>query len=78
MASVTFSVPDEIKSQMKEFSWVNWSESAREELIKRDKRIKLFEELDKLTKNSTLTDEDCLELGKLAKKGIWEKLKRQL
>lgn len=35
MASLTLSVSDELKSEIKEFMWVNWSEIAREEFLKR-------------------------------------------
>lgn len=67
MASVTFSVPDKLKSEMKEFSWVNWSELARREILLQNEKSKLFEELEELTKDSKLTDEDCLRFAKLVK-----------
>jgi len=35
MASLTLSVSDEFKNQLKYFLWVNWSEIAREEAIKK-------------------------------------------
>ena len=35
MASLTLSVSDEFKNQLKAFLWVNWSEIAREEAIKK-------------------------------------------
>ena len=35
MASLTLSVSDEFKNQLKEFLWVNWSEIAREEAMKK-------------------------------------------
>lgn len=35
MASLTLSVSEEIKHQLKEFLWVNWSEIAREEALKK-------------------------------------------
>ena len=35
MASLTLSVSEEFKSQLKEFLWVNWSEIAREEAMKK-------------------------------------------
>lgn len=67
MASATITMPDEIKNEIKRFSWVNWSEVAREELIKESKRIKLLEELEELTKDSTITDNDIEEFGKLVR-----------
>ncbi len=35
MTSVTLSVTDEFKEQLKQFSWVNWSEIAKEETRKK-------------------------------------------
>ena len=35
MASLTLSVSDEFKNQLKKFMWVNWSEIAREETMKK-------------------------------------------
>ena len=51
MASLTLSVSDEFKNEIKEFIWVNWSEIAREESLKR----LIFENYMR-TKN--LTDEE--------------------
>lgn len=78
MVSITFSIDSDSRGLMESFSWVNWSDVARELFLKRVKKHEALERLSELTKNSTLTDEDCLELGNLAKKGIWERLKRQL
>lgn len=35
MASVTLSVTEQFKEQIKHFAWVNWSEIAREETMKK-------------------------------------------
>lgn len=35
MASITLSVSEEFKNRLREFLWVNWSEIAREEAIKK-------------------------------------------
>jgi hypothetical protein len=35
MASLTLSVSEELKNQLKTFMWVNWSEIAREEALKK-------------------------------------------
>ena len=36
MVSLTMNVSEEFKNELKKYSWVNWSESAREELMKKD------------------------------------------
>lgn len=50
MASVTLSLSDEFKDQLKHFSWINWSEVAREEMLKKV----IFEEY---IKTGTLSDD---------------------
>ncbi len=35
MTSLTLSVPEDLKKQLKSFKWVNWSEMAREEVMKK-------------------------------------------
>lgn len=73
MASVTFSIPDKVKSEMREFTWVNWSELTKQEVLKQEERAKLFEELEELTKESTITDEDCLRFAKRVKERFSKK-----
>ena len=51
MASLTLSVSDEFKKQLRKFLWVNWSELAREETMKK----LIFENFIKIGK---LTDEE--------------------
>lgn len=51
MASMTLSIPEEFKAELSEFSWVNWSEIAREELMK-----KLI--LEHYLKTGTISDEE--------------------
>ena len=51
MASVTLAVTEEVKSEIKHFSWVSWSELAREETLKKE----IFEVY---IKTGKLSDED--------------------
>ena len=51
MASITLSVSQELRNQLKQFLWVNWSEVAREETIKK----LIFENF---IKTGTITDEE--------------------
>ena len=51
MASLTLSVSDEFKNQLKAFMWVNWSEIAREETMKK----LIFENY---IKTGSITDEE--------------------
>lgn len=73
MASVTLAIPDEIKSEMKELAWVNWSELVREEtleLLRLSKKLNSKEERE-LIKWS-------VELGRKAKKGRFKRLLAKL
>lgn len=73
MASITFAVDNELKSEMSEFSWVNWSELIRTVLIER-RRI-----AEQLLKRLNSKEEQELirwsvELGRKAKKGSFKRL----
>jgi hypothetical protein len=74
MASVTFAIPDKVKSDMKELSWVNWSEVGREEMIKQEERRKLFEEFKKIVSKSKFTERDAERLSEKVKKSMHDNL----
>lgn len=68
MTSVTLTVSDAIKSELKKFSWINWSEVAREAFLERLRRDETFKRFDEILKNSKMTDELALKLGDELKK----------
>lgn len=72
MVSVTFSVPDDVKDRMKELAWVNWSELAREDLLRRIKAEHMREQL-KSPDEQALIDWS-VELGRKAKAGRWSRM----
>lgn len=76
MASVTFAIPDSIKSEMKKLPWVNWSELAREEILKREKLLKLLKQL--VSKEEQEFIKWSVELGRRAKKESFDKLLSEL
>lgn len=61
MANITLAVTDEIKKKMNSFPEINWSEIARQAITQ---RILLLEKMNSLLKNSKLSEEDALRLGK--------------
>lgn len=78
MASVTLSITEEFKEQLKQFQWVNWSEIAKEETMKKI----IFE---KYVKTGKVSDEDWVFCEKIdwhpvdelpIKKEYVEKLKK--
>ncbi len=72
-ATLTLSVPKELKKELNELKGVNWSEETRQFLQGRIKRLKALRKLDELTRNSELTEEDAIRLGKKINKGIAER-----
>jgi len=61
MVSLTLSIPRDLKQKMDRFSEINWSEVARKAILQ---KIEDLEFLEKIKSQSTLTEEDALELGK--------------
>ena len=51
MVNVVLTVPDHVKNEITQFPWVNWSEVAREEVLRKE----IFE---RYLKTRRLTDED--------------------
>ena len=64
MVSMTIPLEESFVDKLERFSWVNWSELAREELIKQEEKTTLFEQLEEFSKDSELTDKDALRLGR--------------
>ncbi|PIN85261.1 MAG: hypothetical protein COV47_03040 [Candidatus Diapherotrites archaeon CG11_big_fil_rev_8_21_14_0_20_37_9] len=69
-ATLTLAIPSKLKGEMKEIKGVNWSEETRQFLEGRVKKLKLLRKIDELTKDSELTEQDVLELGRKVNKGI--------
>jgi len=73
MANMTLSVPDDFKKKMDKFSWLNWSDIARDAFAKRMKQLELLERLENDFSKSELSDKDCIELGRKLREDIWKK-----
>jgi len=61
MVSITLSVPEELKHEMDNFNEINWSAVARTAI---KKKISMLEKFRQFTKDSTITEEEALELGR--------------
>jgi hypothetical protein len=70
MPTITLSVSDELKKEMDSFKDVNWSEITRDLLSDKVKRLKFLKEMDELLKNSKLTEEDAIRLGREVNKAV--------
>ena len=76
MANVSLTVPEELKAKMDKFQWINWSEVAREEAIKREMLHEDFEEFNRIVSKSKLTEEDAVRLAKEVNRGMHERYKK--
>ena len=73
MVSVSFTVSGELKTKMEKFLWINWSEVAREEAIKREESAAAWEEVEKIVSKSKLTQEQA---DKISDEVNWSLSKR--
>ncbi|MEK6860230.1 MAG: hypothetical protein AABX54_05450 [Nanoarchaeota archaeon] len=67
MVNITLSIPEELKSEMEEFKIMNWSEVARRAIKSKIEQLKILESF---TKDSELTKEDAIRLGKKVNEAI--------
>ena len=77
MASVMASLPESVKADIDHFSWVNWSEVAREAFIKKLKRLETMGKIEKLLEKSEFTEKDADELADKVKISMHKRLKRE-
>jgi len=60
MPNITLSVPEEMKREMDESKFINWSEVAREAIRERLAEVVLFKSI---VAKSKLTEKDAIEIG---------------
>ena len=65
MVSLTLSIPEDLKKEMEKFPEMNWSVIAREAIRR---KLLLLMQLDRLTRNSKLTERNTIELGRKVNK----------
>ena len=70
MVNMTLSVPDELKKDMDDFPWINWSEIARIAFKDRIRELRIIEEF---RPDSELTDEDAIELGRKVNRRLYRR-----
>ena len=68
---MTLSIPKEIRKEMDEFPEINWSEIARAAIRQ---RIEMLKEFKKFTKDSTLTEDDAIRLGREVNRKLAERI----
>ena len=78
MGTITITLSNRVKSELKKFSWVNWSELAKVELAKVKQRQELFEEVEKILSKSKLTEEDAKKLADEVSLSLAKRYKKML
>jgi len=73
MVSITLAVPEELKKEMDKFQEMNWSAVAREAI---KNKIILLNKFRQFTKESTITDEDAIKLGRSLNKSLAQRYKK--
>jgi len=62
---------------MAKFLWINWSELARQELIKQEKSREAFDKFKKIVEKSKFSEKDADELTEKVKKSMHEHLRKE-
>jgi len=70
VVNVTFAVPEELHEIMKRHSEIKWSEIARKAMWEYARKLELME---RITRESRLSEKDVLELDKKVKAGLRRK-----
>lgn len=78
MGTITITLSDKLKAELKRFSWVNWSELAKIELIKEEQKRKLFKNVEKILSKSKLTEEDANKLADEVSHSLAKRYKKMM
>ena len=74
MPNLTIAIPEELRKKLSEFRIINWSEVAREAFEKKIIQLRILESF---SKDSELTQEDALRLGKKVNEALSKRLSKR-
>ncbi|HLC36256.1 MAG TPA: hypothetical protein VJK05_01455 [archaeon] len=77
MASITLSVPKDVKEKMKKFEEVNWSAFVRKSIIVKTEELSWKEEMFEKLKKEKGLDMWAVKLARSARKGRFQELKKK-
>ncbi len=77
MASITFAADEKLKADLEHFSWVNWSEIARTEVMKDLEKSAKLERVLKIVSKSKFSEKDADVLAAKVKASLHRKLKEE-
>ena len=70
MASVTLAIDEEVKERLSKFLYINLSELAREEVVKKEEMLRKVKEFEEIISKSKLTEEDAKRLADKINKSL--------
>ena len=73
MSSLTLAIPQDLRSKMKQFPEINWSEVARQAIAQ---KMRALEQMQRLLNRSELTEADTIEIGREIKRRVAQKHQR--
>mgnify|MGYP001609597006 CR=1 FL=1 len=74
MPNLTIAVSEKLRKELSEFKVMNWSEVAREAFEKKIVQLKILESF---SKDSELTKEDVLRLGRKVNKALSKRFSKR-
>ena len=74
MPNLTIAIPEELRKKLSEFKVMNWSEVAREAFEKKIIQLRILESF---SKDSELTQEDALRLGKKVNEALSKRISKR-
>ena len=77
MVSLTLRITNEFKAMIDKLTWINWSELARDEVLKKLEEEHSVETFKKIIAKSKLTEEDAEKLSENVKQSMHQSLKRK-
>ena len=74
MPTITLSVPEDLKKEMDELKFVNWSAVAREAIREKASELALFKSI---VAKSKLSKKDALEIGRKISESLHKEYKKK-
>jgi len=77
MVSITLSIPEDVREQMKRFSEINWSRFVRVSIEEKVKKLSWKEQMLQQLKSEGEYDKLAIEIGDKIKQGVWKRHKQK-
>ena len=77
MASVTFTIPDDVKSEMKRLAWINWSELAKEESSKKLSEAAALKRALQIISKSKFSEKDADQMSDKVHRSMRARIKKE-